>query len=71
MEALIPLLNNMHHGIEPVVRSLIFLVQTLQKPISSVNDMMPILRQLNILATKKTNEFRVCNNLLYLIEFEQ
>lgn len=58
MEALIPLLNHMHHGIEPVIRSLIFLVQTLHKPISSVKDMMPILRQLNVLATKKTNEFR-------------
>lgn len=50
----------MHHGMEPVVRSLIFLVQTLHKPITSAKDMLPILRQLNVLATKRTNEFRVC-----------
>lgn len=62
MEALIPLLSHMHHGMEPVVRSLVFLVQTLHKPISSVSDMIPILRQLNVLATKKTNEFRVSKN---------
>lgn len=60
MESLIPLLNHMHHGIEPVIRSLVFLVQTLHKPLSSVKDMMPVLRQLHVLATKKSNEFRVC-----------
>lgn len=60
MESLIPLLNHMHHEIEPVVRSLVFLVQTLHKPLSSVKDMMPVLKQLNVLASKKTNEFRVC-----------
>lgn len=60
MQLLIPLLNHAHHDIEPVVRSLVFLVQTLHKPISSVKDMQPVLRQLHVLATKKTNEFRVC-----------
>lgn len=49
----------MHHDVETVVRSLIFLVQTLHKPISSVKDMMPILRKLNVQATKNTNEYRV------------
>lgn len=61
MESLIPLLNHTHHEIESVVRSLVFLVQTLHKPLSSVKDMLPILRQLHLLATKKTDEFRVCN----------
>lgn len=60
MKSLIPLLNHMHHEIEPVVRSLAFLIQTLHKPLSSIKDMMPILKQLNVLASKKTNEFRVC-----------
>lgn len=64
MESLIPLLNHMHHDIEPVVRSLVFLVQTLHKPISSVKDLTPILKQLNTLATKKINEFRVCIALI-------
>lgn len=59
LELIIPLLNNMHHDVEIVVRSLIFLVQTLHKPISSAKDMMPILRKLNILATKRTNEYKV------------
>lgn len=60
MESLLPLLNHLHHEIEPVVRSLVFLVQTLHKPISTVKDLIPVLRQLHALATKKTNEFRVC-----------
>jgi len=58
MESLIPLLHHIHHEIEPVIRSLVFLVQTLHKPISSVKDMMPILKQLHLLATNRTNEFR-------------
>ncbi|XP_050542858.1 WD repeat-containing protein 3 [Daktulosphaira vitifoliae] len=58
MESLIPLLNNMHHEIEPVIRSLIFIVQTLHKPLTSAKDMLPILRQLNSLAFKRTNDFR-------------
>lgn len=62
MESMIPLLHHMHHEMEPVIRSLNFLVQTLHKPLSSVKDMLPVLKQLHILATQKTNEFRVCTD---------
>jgi len=60
LELLVPLMSHVHHQIEPVIRSLVFLVQTLHKPISSVSDMLPILKQLNACATKTTSEFRVC-----------
>ncbi|XP_050431999.1 WD repeat-containing protein 3 [Adelges cooleyi] len=58
MELLVSLLGHTHHDIEAVVRSLIFLVQTLHKPLTSSKDMLPRLRNLNILANKRTSEFR-------------
>lgn len=60
MEAIIPLLNHLYHEIEIVVRSMLFLVQVLHKPILSAKNIVPILIQLNSLTTKQTSTYRVC-----------
>ncbi|KAL4152712.1 hypothetical protein QTP88_000545 [Uroleucon formosanum] len=65
MEALIPLLNHMHHGIKPVVWSLIFLVQTLHKPISSdlVGENLHLLMFINNSQEEEELVFNITQNV--------